>query len=146
MKKLTSMARLACAGVLVLAASGCGAAATAPDAPAPKAQAAGAAPAAWKELEAALAGASACDTPQQCRTVGIGHKPCGGPERYAAYSTRDGKEAAIKLLARQYAEARKRDDVREGRMSTCSVTTDPGATCSAGRCVPGPAGNGPAAY
>jgi hypothetical protein len=145
MKKLTSMARLACAGALVMAASGCGAAATAPAAGKQPA-AAGPASATWKELEAALAGASACDTAQQCRTVGIGHKACGGPERYAAYSTKGGNEAAIRLLAQQYADARRREGEREGRMSTCSVTPDPGAACAARRCVLGPPGNGPAAY
>jgi hypothetical protein len=31
-------------------------------------------------------------------------------------------------------------------MSTCSVTRDPGAACSAGRCVTAPPGNGPAVY
>ena len=144
MKKRTTIARLACAGLLALAASGCGAAATAT--PAAAAAAASSTEAARKALDEALQASTACDAGAQCRTVGVGHKACGGPERYAAYSTMSGNEDKIRMLAQQYADARKRDDERAGRLSTCSVTPDPGATCSAQRCVPGPAGNGPAAY
>ena len=139
MKKTTTIARLACAGLLALAAAGCGAAATAP-------AAADSTAAARKALEAALQANAACDAPAQCRTVGLGHKACGGPESYAAYSLKGGNEEKIKMLAQQYAEARKRDDEAAGRMSTCMATRDPGATCSAQRCVTGPLANGPAAY
>ena len=132
------IARLACAGLLAIAAAGCGAAATAP--------AAGSTEAARKALDAALLANAACDEPAQCRTVGLGHKACGGPESYAAYSLKGGNEDKIKMLAQHYADARKRDDEAAGRMSTCIATRDTGASCNAQRCVTNPPGNGPAAY
>ena len=138
MKKTITIARLACAGLLALAAAGCGAAATA--------RAADSSAAARKALDAALLANMACDAPAQCRTVGLGHKACGGPESYAAFSTKGGNEEKIKMLALQYAEARKREDEAAGRMSTGMATRDPGATCSAQRCVTGPAAGGPVAY
>jgi guanyl-specific ribonuclease Sa len=139
MKKPLSIARLACAGLLAMAAAGCGAAATAPAAVDNTA-------AARKALDAALLANAACDAPDQCRTVGLGHKACGGPESYAAYSVKGGNDEKIRMLAQQYADARKRDDEAAGRMSTCMATRDPGATCSAQRCVTGPSGKGTAAY
>jgi hypothetical protein len=139
MKKSTMIARLACAGLLAIAAAGCGAAATAPAAVDSTA-------AARKALDAALLANAACDAPAQCRTVGLGHKACGGPESYAAYSVKGGNEEKIRMLAQNYADARKRDDEAAGRMSTCMATRDPGASCNAQRCVTGPPGNGPAAY
>jgi hypothetical protein len=89
-----------------------------------------------QKLESAL-GDGACDSDQQCHTVAIGHKACGGPERYAAWSSKTADGKRIALLARQHAQARTAEDKRKGVMSTCSAITDPGASCQAHRCVPG---------
>lgn len=80
-------------------------------------------------------GEASCDNAQQCKTVAIGHKACGGPESYLAYSTKGNKEAKVTSLAAAYAAERKASNVASGRMSTCSLVMDPGATCSAGKCV-----------
>lgn len=80
-------------------------------------------------------GDAACDTAQQCRTLAYGHKACGGPERYVAYSTKRSDTARLAALAASYASARGEQDARAGVVSTCSIVTDPGATCSAGRCT-----------
>jgi len=85
------------------------------------------------QLQAAV-GTAACDSPAQCKTVAIGHKACGGPESYMAYSTKaDG--AGVSRLAQRYADARKGEDQRGGMVSNCMLLRDPGATCTAGRCV-----------
>ncbi len=138
--------RMVCAALLTFAASACGnpvtAAPPAPPAPAPAPAAPSAPPPAGSAPIAALAqridqaiGAAACDNAGQCRTLAYGHKACGGPERYVAYSTRGTDTAALQAMAADLAAQRSRQDTEAGRMSTCSVVLDPGATCTAGRCV-----------
>ncbi len=80
-------------------------------------------------------GEASCDTAAQCKTVAIGHKACGGPESYLAYSTKGNNEAKVASLAAAFAAERKASNTASGRMSTCSLVMDPGATCSAGKCV-----------
>lgn len=82
-------------------------------------------------------GDAGCDTSSQCKTVPVGSKPCGGPEGYLAYSTKRGDSARIVRLAAEHAAARKGQDERSGMISNCMMMMDPGATCSAGRCVTG---------
>lgn len=124
-----------------LACSGAGASSPAP-APvtAPVALAAPAAPGAplLQQIEAAI-GQAACDTSAQCKTVAIGHKACGGPESYLAYSTK-GNSAQVTSLAARYAAERKSANQKSGLISNCMMARDPGASCSAGRCVTGPGG------
>lgn len=89
-------------------------------------------------------GAAACDTDAQCHSIGIGAKACGGPERYLAWSGKDSDGARLRALVEAHAQARRAADARAAMMSTCSIVTDPGAMCAAGRCVlrqSGPGGN-----
>jgi hypothetical protein len=138
--------RLLGAAFLATASAACsgvpgGAPATPAAAPAPVAAAApAAAPASpaglMQQLQAEI-GAAACDTNAQCKTVAVGHKACGGPESYLPYSTKTGDAAKVARLAADYSEQRKNQSAKSGMMSTCSLVMDPGATCSAGRCVAG---------
>lgn len=79
-------------------------------------------------------GTAACDAPQQCRTLAIGHKSCGGPEAYLAWSSKHSDAATLKALAERYQAARRQDDLRQGMMSNCALVSDPGASCQAGQC------------
>ncbi len=92
-----------------------------------------------QQLDAQI-GSAACDTAQQCRTLPVGSKACGGPAGYRAWSTKTSDGALLTQLAEKQALQQKQADSASGRMSTCSVATDPGATCSAGRCVLNKAG------
>jgi hypothetical protein len=65
----------------------------------------------------------------------VGHKSCGGPESYVAYSTKSGDEARLLALGTQYAAARKAAHQDSGMVSNCMLERDPGATCAANRCV-----------
>lgn len=116
----------------MLAASACGSAP--PAAPAPGAPTASKTEQLWKKIQAANADTS-CDTQSQCHTIGFGSKACGGPERYMAWSSKNSDGAALKALIDQHAAARRADDEREQMMSTCSMVSDPGASCRAGQCV-----------
>jgi hypothetical protein len=125
----------ACSGVAGSSATTPAAAATPVAAAAPVKSAAPAATGGLMAQIQAEIGEASCDNAQQCKTVAIGHKACGGPESYLAYSTKGNNEAKVTSLAAAYAAERKASNVASGRMSTCSMMMDPGATCSAGKCV-----------
>ncbi|KQV51486.1 hypothetical protein [Massilia sp. Root335] len=88
-------------------------------------------------------GDAACDTDAQCHTIGVGHKACGGPERYLAWSSKNSDGSRLRALVAAHAAARSAEDTKKGMMSTCSVVPDPGAACTAGHCVLRAAGAGP---
>jgi hypothetical protein len=78
-------------------------------------------------LRAAI-GDAACTRDDQCRTIAIGSKACGGPEAYLAWSTLRSDEGTLKEAAEAY--ARVQQDTPPGRrISNCLFVTDPGATC-----------------
>jgi hypothetical protein len=87
-----------------------------------------------QQIDAAI-GDAACDSAAQCKTMALGHKACGGPEGYVAYSTKGGNADAIVRLGAAYEAESRSQTIKSGMMSTCSVQLDPGATCSAGHCV-----------
>ena len=89
-------------------------------------------------------GDAACDGPQQCRSIAVGAKSCGGPEGYLAWSGKRTDEQRLKSLVEKHAASRKEENQRSGMLSTCVFETDPGATCQAGRCILGPRGPGAA--
>ena len=86
------------------------------------------------QIEAAR-GAAACDSDAQCHTIGVGAKACGGPEGYLAWSSKQDDGTRLRALVAEHAAARGAEDRKSGMMSTCSVVPDPGAQCTAGRCV-----------
>jgi hypothetical protein len=87
-------------------------------------------------------GDAACDAADQCKTVAIGRKACGGPESYMAWSTKRSDGAKIAELRAAFAAERQAQNSKSGMASTCLMVTDPGATCSAGHCVIGQPGLG----
>lgn len=91
----------------------------------------------------ALIGEAPCDADAQCRSLGVGAQPCGGPSRYLAWSTRGTDAAALQALAGQLAQDERTAQQAEGRVSHCMVLPDPGAHCVAtpagGRCQLRPA-------
>lgn len=76
-----------------------------------------------------LIGDAACATAEQCHTVGIGDKPCGGPEAYVAWSSAATKPDALAALAARHRDARRAENERSSLRSNCAVTPDPGAVC-----------------
>jgi hypothetical protein len=77
---------------------------------------------------------AACDSDQQCRTVPLGAKSCGGPEGYLAYSTARSDPARVAQLAERYRKQRSDANSRSGMASDCRFMADPGAACVAGKC------------
>ena len=92
-----------------------------------------------KQIQAEI-GSAECDNAAHCKTMPVGHKSCGGPEGYLAYSTKSGNSGKLLALGEQYAAARRAENARSGMMSNCMMEQDPGAVCVARRCVPGQGG------
>ena len=82
-------------------------------------------------------GEAPCDAPQQCRSLALGARACGGPERYLAWSTRSSDPARVSALGEAYAAARRSENLAEARVSNCAFLMDPGAVCTAHRCTLG---------
>lgn len=81
-----------------------------------------------------LIGPAACKTNEQCRTVPVGAKACGGPTGYMAWSTQGTDAGAVAALAKRQSEAHRREVEASGMRSNCSLVVDPGAACVAGQC------------
>jgi hypothetical protein len=88
----------------------------------------------------ALAGAATCTESSQCRTLAVGSKPCGGPERYLPYSLSGTDEKALRALGEQYKAERQAANKAGGMISNCRHQLDPGAVCVSGTCQLGAAG------
>ncbi|HJV60878.1 MAG TPA: hypothetical protein VJ743_08015 [Albitalea sp.] len=116
----------ACRSALALAALGMSAACATDRTP-------GDAPAPLAAIDA-LIGDAACTADAQCHSIGIGAKPCGGPEGYVAWSSLRTDGRALEQAVQRHAQARRRESAARGEMSTCSVIPDPGAHCAAGVC------------
>lgn len=83
----------------------------------------------------AMIGEAKADDVQQCRVVGFGSKPCGGPASYIAISTKDGNENSIMALISQYNAAVKSENDRLGLMSDCAVVPKPSVVLENGVCT-----------
>lgn len=84
-----------------------------------------------------MAEQGSCTDHSQCRTVAVGSKPCGGARYYYPYSTMD---TAVSQLFDSVADYNRMDKKRtpsEQEASDCRLINDPGAQCSAGRCMLG---------
>jgi hypothetical protein len=97
-----------------------------------------AAPALIEQIRAEI-GDAACDSAQQCRSLAIGAKACGGPESYLAWSVKRSDGARLQALAERLREQREDENRRSQLLSNCALVTDPGARCVAGRCQLGDA-------
>ncbi|KKO44802.1 hypothetical protein WG68_13235 [Arsukibacterium ikkense] len=82
----------------------------------------------------ALIGDASADDNNQCRVAGFGHKPCGGPAQYIAYSTKNGNEADILSKIAAYNAAAEAENIRLGRLSDCAVVPKPEVELSGGQC------------
>ena len=88
----------------------------------------------------ALAGTPSCTSDDQCHSLPLGARPCGGPESYLPWSSAKTQQAEIEALGERYKEERRAANKAAGMMSTCQFLMDPGAVCRAGTCQ---AGDGP---
>jgi hypothetical protein len=74
-------------------------------------------------------GKAACDDQQQCKTIGIGLKACGGPELYLAWSSLAANAKLLNSLSQRYRNLREAQIKADGEISNCMAIKDPGAYC-----------------
>ena len=77
-------------------------------------------------------GEAPCDADSQCRTIGVGSKPCGGPESFLAWSSKSSDRGRLVDLVARHREARRIENEASGLLSDCRVVPDPGAACRPG--------------
>ncbi|MFN6998196.1 MAG: hypothetical protein ACK4PH_28755 [Aquincola tertiaricarbonis] len=87
-----------------------------------------------KQLLIEAIGSAACTSDEQCHTMAVGRKACGGPQAWLPWSSQVTDGIQLQALADRYTQAQTPAAAGDGRASTCSVVPDPGAACMAGRC------------
>ncbi len=85
-----------------------------------------------------LIGDAECNNLVNCRVIGLGVRPCGGPEEYLAYSTWARRDE-IQTRALEYNFLREELLSKERISGTCVVLPEPKAACINRRCVVAPA-------
>lgn len=81
-----------------------------------------------------MIGDAKADSVQQCRVVGFGSKPCGGPAGYLAFSAKQTDETELMALVAKYNNAAKAENERQGLMSDCSIVAEPAVELKNGSC------------
>jgi hypothetical protein len=79
-----------------------------------------------------------CKEDADCWLVQVGKKACGGPRTYTVASKRSSDSAMVRALAERLSTEEAARNVREGRMSDCSMVMPPTARCVGGRCTTQP--------
>ena len=82
-------------------------------------------------------GSAACSRDDQCHSLPIGAKPCGGPEAWLPWSSVNARADQLQAWAAELAELQRARNERSGIASNCRYNPDPGALCRQGRCVSG---------
>jgi hypothetical protein len=80
-------------------------------------------------------GDARCSADSQCRTLGVGHKACGGPQQWWAWSIVSARGERLQAWADELAALQKQRQEASGMQSNCLYVADPGAVCQAQRCV-----------
>lgn len=79
-------------------------------------------------------GDAQCESDQQCRTLAVGEKDCGGPEYWLAWSTKQSQGETLKARSIELAGMQRRRNEASGIRSNCRYMPDPGAVCLVKRC------------
>ena len=70
----------------------------------------------------------------QCRLIGFGAKPCGGPSSYLLYSMETTDSTSLARAVATYNAEAGRANRESGGISNCRVETPPGLAFASGRC------------
>lgn len=90
---------------------------------------------AMREEITALIREPVCIGVEDCRVVGVGSKPCGGPWEYLVYSVMVTDSTELANETRQYNEAEQEFNERHDVVSTCDLLMPPALGCTNNRCV-----------
>lgn len=78
-----------------------------------------------------------CTNDSQCQVLPVGHRACGGPEQYMAYSTTATDQKLLQFTQERYSKLKSEQQKRLGVVSTCQILPTPTAVCQAQQCVLG---------
>lgn len=84
-----------------------------------------------------LIGEARCSNSNQCRTIALGARACGGPQDYLAWSVQHTDSRALVLAAGRANALARAALAASDAASTCEHVPDPGSVCVAGRCQTG---------
>lgn len=88
-----------------------------------------------------LVGQAKASSVAQCRVVGLGAKPCGGPQSYLVYSAAQGNETELLAKVARYNLLVQQHNQQLGLISDCAVVPKPGVVLMEGACRAGPPGD-----
>jgi hypothetical protein len=76
-----------------------------------------------------------CAGGDDCKVIGMGDRPCGGPSRFIVYalSKTDEKQLTAKITA--YTTLEKELNVKYNKMGTCEALIPPTVDCLSGVCT-----------
>ncbi len=86
------------------------------------------------EIEA-LVGDGSCAGHGNCKVVGLGAKPCGGPWEWLVYSDFMMYEDEFLARVNEYNRYERALNTKWGKFSDCFYTAQPEVHCEFGRCV-----------
>ncbi len=79
-------------------------------------------------------GIASCTDNNQCATIAVGNKPCGGPTHYLAYSSQSTDVDVLSSLVTQFNAAQREENMRLGHISNCMVVSEPAVVCVQSQC------------
>ncbi|RUO61821.1 hypothetical protein [Pseudidiomarina insulisalsae] len=82
-----------------------------------------------------MVGMAYAENIEQCRLAEVGHRPCGGPQYYMAYSTATVDEAVLQELINEHLQLQIAYQRDHDIVGTCEVIPRPAVTLQGGRCV-----------
>jgi hypothetical protein len=83
----------------------------------------------------AIIGAAACANDNECRVIGYGAKPCGGPGGYLSYSEKNTNVTLLEQKVSEFNALGRELNRRTDIMSDCMVVPKPRVSCIENRCV-----------
>ena len=78
----------------------------------------------------------ACSGGDNCRVVGVGNLPCGGPSWYVIYSLSNTDEKQLITKVNEYTELQKAYNLKNNAVGICIALVIPTVDCKNGLCSP----------
>lgn len=78
-----------------------------------------------------------CQQDNQCKVIGVGARPCGGPDQYLIYSTLHTDEKMLSYTNDRYQKLKTQQNEKLGLMSTCQMLLPPASACIENKCAIG---------
>ena len=88
-----------------------------------------------QQIAAVISEASWCRNIVNCRVIGLGARPCGGPEEYVAFSIWNNTGDELRNLVTEYNLLREELMLDSDEVGTCEVLPKPNTNCLQSRCV-----------